>query len=282
MELEGKEGMLVCLSNEIVSKIRVDSGKGDVSDGIAWIIEHYHTVGGELIKLQDMNAELKNGLRIENDNFNELRCHNKALAEENKELKAYNDAADERNTELNDVNEQNAGVIARQEKLIDELKLKLKTAEKQLTDMSKNYSDACIREHALKEKYGKLSELAKSKVDLKEEYREKWSAMYDENEELKAQIRELLSMDHDEPYEKIDELRGRIVDLENENEELRACKIRQDDETEKAENRALEAKQKLSLINADWASLDRRNNELNGALKQANETIDKLMEGLLR
>lgn len=212
----------------------------------------------------------------------------------------------ETNEDLKIINEQNAGVISRQETEIRELKKEntdLKITLEYLSDSENNFKAVC----------GKLE---------------------NEKDELKDALRSIQQMDKEEPWEQYEELRKTCIDLENEISELKECKRRQDDETEsantelfsvKCENRRLKElneelkdalrsihqmdkeepwekteelrnaciefekqadkandellteKQLNSTISATLAQLEYEKNVLEGRVVQANEIIDKLL-----
>lgn len=172
------------IADENIEKLKELAQKDSVNQCVVWILEHYHMVGEEVVRLQDVNKDLKS-------RFGKL-C--------------------ERNAELNSINEQKAGVIARQEKRIEELKARVSELETEKT----NIGD-------IKVMFPNIEEIK----DAAENIQERAMGMIltrleKENEELKAQIRSLVAMDHEEPYEKIDELRNRIIELESENDSLKS------------------------------------------------------------
>lgn len=126
----------------------------------------------------------------------------------------------------------------------------------------------------LKSDYEKVCETNRNLIEFNRELKQ-----YKPSDEVIKRLLDLTgSFEFTSTVEDLIELYDISIEKRHELED----ELRQDNEIEEAENRALDARQQLSLQSADWASLERRNCELQGALSQAKETIDKLMEAVMR
>lgn len=266
--------MLEIITGENIEKLRELAHKDSVNECVEWLIEHYHIVGEEVVKLQDENEELEQKNTDLKRGYDLLNKMHEEVCELNEKLKK----------DLSNVIDGNSAI---QEKYNRTYKILVATGEHR--DELKKENEEYNKENGrlVDDGMGLVKEIEELKARIAElEESEKQSIetmkimgincigdLVKQNEELKETLRSIQAMDKEEPWEQVERLLSDAQDLATKNRKL-------EDELEKLKNSAVIYINSIVHLNYKIENMQSNIDFERGQKVQANKTIDKLLETL--